>query len=581
MNRDFLAGWTNLVGNARVKELIYDKGYPTIAYTADGQFVVNPMVVKGLLIETNEDQSKTYTLRLHENLKFSDGTPITAKDFIFDSMWAASPYMIELDAQTFTGSEANRGAVDYNRGNTDVYEGLRLIGDYEFSITIDYETIYYDEDGNEEGRDVNFPFWFQLTYANFAPSPMHVIAPGCDIQDTGAGCKITGPWGVDLLRRTVDNGSSGYRYTPTVGSGPYKFISYNAGDNIALLEVNEHFLGDDEGYKPMIKNIVVKMVESAVRVEEFITGGIDILVQTGGATTINALLDFADEGNANYFNFPRYGYGKVTFHVSQGPTQFAEVRRAVAYCFDREEACRIWTGGYGVVVHSRMGLAQWMYGNNQEYVDSLMNTYAVNVDKAIEELVAGGWTLDASGNPYTSGIRYKKMPDGSLMQLHLEWFAANDTIGVMVEQLIADNLAQAGISYNYFFSSDSETFSNAIYGRGETYYHMVTSATGFAIMDSPWYYYDPDPATWGDWNSNFTSDDYLYSLVMDMKATEAGDTEAYFEKWLKFVIYFNEQAYDLPFYSDLYHDFFIKNLKNYYHSATYPYTSALVRAWLD
>ncbi|MDR0294167.1 MAG: ABC transporter substrate-binding protein [Oscillospiraceae bacterium] len=586
MNVDFMSGWGNLGGNARVKELIY--GLATVVYTADGEFVIDPMVVKALLIETNADGSKTYSFKLHENLKFSDGTPVKAENYAFAALLASSKEMNDttdeggLGAQLFTGSEVYRGALDYRNGKTNVFSGVRLLGDYEFSMTVDAETIYYDEDGNEEDRETNFPFYYQLTYASVSPEPIHIYAPGCSVKDDGQGVYIDGPFSAELLRSTIDNGSEGARYNPTVTTGPYKFLSFDTSALIATLEVNEYFPGDYEGFKPMIKNIMVKQTQSETLVDEYISGGVDMVVGIGGAQNINALLDYCDTGASSYFDFPRYGYGKFTMHCSEGPTQWAEVRRAIAYCMDREEICRQWTGGYGVIVHSRMGMSQWMYNQNVELVDSKLNPYTVNLDNAVEELVSNGWVLNENGDPYESGVRYKKLDDGSLMKLHLEWFAANVQVGAICDPLFTPNLEAAGFSITRTdYDGTSSAFNDAVYGYSEVYYHLVSSATGFATADSPWYYFDPDPSTWGQWNSNFIADDQIYAAVMGMKNTEPTDKEGFFSKWLDFVVRFNELALDLPIYSDLYHDFFIPGLKGYAHSASYPWSGAIVKAWVE
>jgi peptide/nickel transport system substrate-binding protein len=288
-----------------------------------------------------------------------------------------------------------------------------------------------------------------------------------------------------------------------------------------------------------------------------------------------------DAGNAAYFNFPRNGYGYVDIKHNTGPTMFAEVRRAIAYCFDRDEAGRIWTGGYGAVVHSRIGYAQWMYTENQALVDSRINAYSPNVDAAIRELVAGGWTLDENGGEYTGGTRHKRLADGSLMPLHIWWFAAN--VGAMLYSLWTENMLEVGMTYRMDHSSDGQIFSNAVNGVAQpdgTIYGIVSRGADFATMDSPWLSYDPDPATFGQWNTNMISDNQLHRVTMDMRNTEPGDNATYFDRWLEFVIYFNDIIVDLPMYADIFYDFFSPNLINYRHDGAFPWTSALIRAWL-
>lgn len=587
MNGDFYPGWSNLVGNARVKEMLY--GYGTIDMTDAGLLVPNPMVLAGLLIETNADKSKTYTMKIHENLKFSDGTPITAEHFVFNALLSSSPEILELGCSVYTGSEVYNGAEAFHKGETNVFTGVRLLGDYEFSLTVDYETVSEVEDEDEDGNviivtqtDINFPFWFQLSYASVSPAPIHVLAPGCSIADDGKGAYIAGPWSTDLLRSTLDDGSVGYRYTPSVTTGPYKFVNYDEGANIAVIEVNPYFLGDYQGFKPMIKNIAVKQVANAVMAEEFRTGGVNLLVNTSGGTNINALLDYCDESGASYSTFLRNGYGKLAFHCSDGPTQFAAVRRAFTYCLDRDEVVRQWTGGYGTIVHSRIGAAQWMYAENIDFVNSKLTAYTLNPEKAKQELIDDGWVLDSAGNAYTSGVRYKKLADGSLMGLIIEWASPNsNNLGSMYDNLARTHLESIGFQVNRE-ELDSTAWANALYGYSDKYYHVVNGGTGFAAQDSPWYYYDPsnaDPPN--DWNSNFLKDEELYRYTMEMKNTEPGDNEAYFAAWLKFVIRFNELMPDIPCYSDEYFDFYNGSLKNYYHTAAESYTYALVRSWIE
>ena len=58
-------------------------------------------------------------------------------------------------------------------------------------------------------------------------SPMHVIAPGCDVVDSAEGASITGEFTADLLLKTINDPETGYRYNPSVVCGPYLFESYD------------------------------------------------------------------------------------------------------------------------------------------------------------------------------------------------------------------------------------------------------------------------------------------------------------------------------------------------------------------
>ena len=571
MNGNMFTGWDNLVANANTKDII--NGYSTIMYTADDQFIPDPVVVKSLTTTENADGGKTYTIEINSGLVWNDGTAITAKDYMFAALFDCSPQMMELGARRWVGGDVYRGYEAYNSGQTNVFTGFRLLGQYSFSVTI----APVDGDG-----EPTYPFWFEITYAAVGPLPLHILAPGCDVIDNGNGIQMSGPFTTDLLRSTVDNGSTGYRYTPYVTCGPYKFVSYDPTAYIITLEVNDKYAGEGpEKTKPLIKNLIFKMTTQATEIDELRAGTVDLLIQLSGATSINAGLDVVDAGRADYITYARNGYGKITFHCDWGPTQFAEVRRAIAFCMNREEFVRQYTGGYGVIVHSRIGNAQWTYRENRSALERNLTVYTVNLQRAREELDAAGFTLTSTGAPYTgTGTRYKRMPDNSLMALRIEWFSPDSNpIGEMLSTFLDDNWAAVGgeISHDW---GDTAAFGNALYGSGKRY-NMINGGTGFSVQDSPWYYYVPDEEMFGYWNGNFIMDDLLNRYTQDMRQTTPGDNASFSRSWLNFVTRFNEILPDLPLYSDEYHDFFNPKLKGFSHSALYPWTSAIMSAWVD
>jgi len=572
MNGNMFSGWDNLVANANTKELIY--GYGTIMYTDDDQFLPDPVVVKSLTTTDNPDGGKTYTIEINQNLTYNDGTKITAKDFVFSILLDCSPQLRELGANRRTGYDVYRGYTAYHTGASSTFSGIRLLGDYTFSASVaPVDETYGDE---------NFPFWYEITYANFEPSPKHVLAPGCDVVDNGQGAQITGPFTLQLLQSTIDNGSTGYRYTPMVTCGPYNFVSYDAGAYMITLEANPTYLGSGpELSKPRIKTLILYQIAQATAIDALSTGTVDLLIQQAGATVINAGLDVVDNGRANYITYARNGYGKITFHCDWGPTQFEEVRRAIAYSMDREEFVRQYTGGYGVIVHSRIGSAQWMLAQNRAALDRDLTVYTLNLTRAREELVAGGWTLNATGGEYTgTGSRYKRMPDGSLMELVIEWFSPDsNVIGEMLSTFLTANAQSIGMRINQEWG-DSTAFGIALDGSGKRY-NMINGGTGFNVQDSPWYYYRPDPADFGYYNGNFIINTELDGYTQQMRNTTSGDRMTYSRNWMNFVRLFNKILPDLPLYSDEYFDFFNPKLKGFSHNALYPWTSAIVDAWVE
>ena len=56
----------------------------------------DPVVVKDHEVIENDDGSKTYRFEINDNLKWSDGSPITAKDYVFSLLLHLLVYQILL-----------------------------------------------------------------------------------------------------------------------------------------------------------------------------------------------------------------------------------------------------------------------------------------------------------------------------------------------------------------------------------------------------------------------------------------------------------------------------------------------------
>ena len=83
-------------------------GLETVATTKEGGFEWNDTVVESHEETENEDGSITYTIKIKNDLQFSDGSPVTAKDYLAFSMAFASPVATEASGraanyQTFAG----------------------------------------------------------------------------------------------------------------------------------------------------------------------------------------------------------------------------------------------------------------------------------------------------------------------------------------------------------------------------------------------------------------------------------------------------------------------------------------------
>ena len=172
MNGDFVEGITNSSYDKDVRDLIH--GYSPVVVDADGVLQWQTTVLAedptGVM---NEDGTKTYTVKIKNDLKWNDGENITAKDYVLPIVLRSSKEWTAVggsgQADSLVGFEA------YNEGKTDEFEGVSLIGDYSFSVTIKAEKL---------------PYYWDKSYVWVYPMPSHVIAKDVAIANGDKGVKV-------------------------------------------------------------------------------------------------------------------------------------------------------------------------------------------------------------------------------------------------------------------------------------------------------------------------------------------------------------------------------------------------------
>ena len=171
LSGDYINGFGNSSYDVWVKNLIGNygngNGLATIYYDRNGEFHENPTVnAKPYETKENEDGSKTYTFFIKEGLVWSDGQPITAKDYIFGTFFVGSPEWAKTGATNTQSGEALRGNDEYTAGGTRVHEGVNLVDDYTFELTLKADYV---------------PYFHELALVTSSPTPLHRYAPDLDI----------------------------------------------------------------------------------------------------------------------------------------------------------------------------------------------------------------------------------------------------------------------------------------------------------------------------------------------------------------------------------------------------------------
>ena len=581
------AWWTNNATDKLIRDLTND--YDVITFDQFGQMKVNETVSDGVQTAENEDGTATYTVKIKQGLTYSDGTPITAADYVAYALVQLSP--ATLAAGATVSSDTVVGGNEYQNGESKVLAGVRLLDEYTYSISItpDYANYY-----------------FGLTYASLAPLYLPLYSSAAlTVKDDGEGAYLDGG---ELKADEIN--ASRYVYENRVTAGPYVIKSIDTGALTATLEINPNYAGNFEGQKPSIQTIVVVKSEDDSKMDAFTTGEITFLSQLSEGDQIKTALELVDSGKYNYCHYTRNGYGKIMFQCDGGPTQFQAVRQAVAYLLDREEFTNTFTGGYGSVVHGPYSTAQWMYQDSEELFNEKLNSYAYDPEKAVEVLKADGWTLNADGTPYSgTGVRYKevtaeqagdyalnvKLADGRiLMPLHIMWASSDgNPVSTLLATMLANGkqTADAGMVIEQNVMAFSELL-NWIYRDttvGDQYgvftYGMFNLATGFAEVYDYAFNYASDPESKYvkmGYNQNYIFDKELDDLSMDMVYKAApGDDAAFLDYFQKFIIRWNELLPEIPLYCNDYHTFFPSWLKDYNESSLWDFQKAILYASIE
>lgn len=99
-----------------------------------------------MAVSKDAQNNRIYTFDLYGDLKFSDGSAITAKDYAFSILLTASPELAKLGGQSAAVGAILWGWMRTESGKSSVLRGVRLLSDTQMSITISkaYEPYFYE-----------------------------------------------------------------------------------------------------------------------------------------------------------------------------------------------------------------------------------------------------------------------------------------------------------------------------------------------------------------------------------------------------------------------------------------------------
>jgi len=281
------------------------------------------------------DDGLVITFHLRKGVKWHDGKPFTAKDVLYT-------YQVTVDPKTPTAY-----AGDFLK-----VKKAEVLDDYTFRVT-------YDK-----------PFAPSLISWSSAILPRHLLE-GQDITKSS------------LARHPV-------------GTGPYLFKEWLAGQKIVLVSNADYFEG-----RPYVDGHVTRIIpDMATMFLELRARNIDMMgltpLQYTRQTENNLFRQSFDKYRYLAFAYTYLGYNlKHPFFADK------RVRQAISYAINKEEIISGVLLGLGKPATGPYKPGTWAYNEN-------VKTYSYNPQKAWELLRAAGWTktnndgfLEKDGRPFT------------------------------------------------------------------------------------------------------------------------------------------------------------------------------------
>ncbi len=193
-----------------------------------------------------------------------------------------------------------------------------------------------------------------------------------------------------------------------LGSGPYKFVSYEGND--VVLDANpEHFRG-----APKTQSVIFRYIEDAqARISALLTGQVDILSRVGSEDL--ARVEGNDEFRLSEVSPPAQIVG---IYQHNGPLGNVKVRHALAYAIDREGIAKNIMKGFNKVGFSSIP-------TNTPYYTPFDNRFEYDPEKAKSLLAEAGYG------------------DGLTLRMSTSTLVPNQ---IQIDQVIAASLQAIGVT---------------------------------------------------------------------------------------------------------------------------------------
>ncbi len=217
-----------------------------------------------------------------------------------------------------------------------------------------------------------------------------------------------------LNEKAVTESGDDYGQNP-VGTGPYKFVDWAAGDRITLESFAEYFEGE-----AAIKNVVFRNItEGTNRTIGLETGEVDVAYDIEPIDKNRV----ADHDNLQLVEAPSLSYNYIGINTTKGPLADVKVRQAINYAIDVETIVEVVEEGAAELATTPIGPR--VFGHNAD-----VEAYGYDVEKA-KALLAEAGLADGFDTTIWTNDNPVRMQIAQIVQAQL----AEVGINVVIEPL--------------------------------------------------------------------------------------------------------------------------------------------------
>ncbi|NEW05022.1 ABC transporter substrate-binding protein [Paenibacillus sp. SYP-B3998] len=353
----------------------YDGNVSSLLYTplvtVDNKGVPTPGLAEKWDVSSD---NLTITYHLRPNLKFSDGSPITADDVAFT--WTIL-HDKAYDGDTQVDVLHVKGGKDYKEGRAKTIEGIKVIDPLTISVTLDQ------------------------------PNATALVTLGSDVLSKAYYGKDYQFGQLDYLKKLHEK---------PVGTGPYKLDKFIPGQEVRFVANENYFNG-----KPKTEHFIYKTSQGDTW--QFLeTGEVDYASFSATKENIDKLKKL---GFLNILPYTPSVYGYVQVNLEHEQLKDKKVRQAFAYGLDRQSIYVDANQGAGAIANIPSSPISWAY------TEDGINPYKYDVEKAKSLLEEAGW------KPGADGIREKDGKPLSIHFLGSKGKQTDDFIAVATENFKA------------------------------------------------------------------------------------------------------------------------------------------------